>query len=71
MGSLRSDRMGEAISSKPGVMPHRILLSKCVTFGCDRPVSDLRWALGHYTCGRHEHRRESDRSTTVASLRAA
>lgn len=34
--------------------PHRVLMTKCIVFGCDRPVSDLRWALGHYTCGRHE-----------------
>ena len=36
-----------------------VLLKKCAAFACDRTVSELRWALGHRTCLRHEVRQES------------
>ena len=36
-----------------------ILLKKCAAFACMRAVSELRWALGYRTCGRHGEKRES------------
>ena len=32
-----------------------IVMKMCRTFGCDRGVTHLRWALGYRTCGRHGH----------------
>jgi hypothetical protein len=40
--------------TKVATTPKRTLI-KCVAFGCDSSVPELRWMLGHDMCLRHEH----------------
>ena len=46
-----------------------ILLKKCAVFACERTVSELRWALGHRTCPRHEDGRQSATGTGATPSR--
>lgn len=61
----RTDATYAPVTPETPDRPHRLLVTKCIVFGCDRPVSDLRWALGHYTCGRHDRADEFRRSQAI------
>ena len=64
-GKWTTDATYAAVNAETPDRLHRLLMTKCIVFGCERPVSDLRWALGHYTCGRHERADETRRPSTL------